>query len=163
MENYYGDIIQGIGIVIGALIAAMVAIHGYEKSKEIEYTRVVEENLRKQKIMMYDEMATTLGELIFETGNNQISEEQFQKKMFILNHKALIWMGDKALAAYTKFRENQQEIASTQDYDITMKAKMSIVNYGNVLLEMRKDVGHSNIGINYNTIYNLIATPKRSF
>lgn len=140
----------------GALIGASVALWVSWASRKNDLKKLVEDNLRKRKIELYDEFAKFLGEGLYRSVYQERDEKEFEKQMFIFNHRAMMWMSDDVLNAYIVYRNS----ARIEYKDNSEKAQFVITTYLNFIQQMREDCGHKNIGIEPANLVKLLIRDK---
>ena len=140
----------------GALVGASVALWVSWASRKNDLKKLIEDNLRKRKIELYDEFAKFLGEGLYKTVYQERDEKEFEKQMFIFNHRAMMWMSDDVLNAYIIYR-NSARIEYTDNNE---KAKFVITTYLSFIQKMREDCGHKNIGIEPANLVKLLIRDK---
>lgn len=142
--------------LLSAIVAALVALLVSWLSRKNDMRKLIEENLRKRKIELYDEFAKFLGEGIFNTIYKQRDEKEFEKQMFIFNHRAMMWMSDDVLKAYMIYRNATHSIADVDK----LNPAVVMAAYFMFIQEMRKDCGHKNIGIEPEKLIKLLIRDK---
>jgi len=141
---------------LGALIGAFVALWVSWVSRRNDLKKLIEDNLRKRKIELYDEFAKFLGEGLYKTVYQEKDEKELEKQMFIFNHRAMMWMSDEVLTAYIDYRDTARiDIA-----DHSEKAKIVIGTYLRFIQKMREDCGHKNIGVDPLSLIKLLIRDK---
>lgn len=104
---------------------------------------------------MYDDFASFAGEELYHGATNMKNDKAFENRMFIYNHRAMIWMSDSVLKKYIDFKN-----ASTKETVDVEKAKKLINAYIEYIKEMRKDSGHANIEISNQDLLFLLTADK---
>jgi len=142
--------------IIVASIAGSVTIIGYFISRYIERKKVVELQIREQKLPIYEEFVAFLMKMLFDDSYRNLSEDEKSKKImdFMLDFtpKSLLWFSDETLLAIINWRNISQKISNGEDSTIALKS------LENVFFAFRKDVGHANKKINKGDLLSLFIT-----
>jgi hypothetical protein len=154
MQSFLPTIMPFLGALLGALVALWVSW----ASRKNDMKKLIEDNLRKRKIELYDEFAKFLGEGIYKTVYNERDEKEFEKQMFIFNHRAIMWMSDDVLKSYILYKDT----ARIKVNNSVEQAKLVTNAYLNFIQKMREDCGHKNIGVDSDNLVKLFIRDKVS-
>ncbi len=130
----------GAGI-IAAAATVMVSVISVLVAKSLEFKAVVAKEHREKKIPFYEEMIKFIFRLVFaeKLGFEPLTEKEMVKQMATFTENIVIWGADDVIHAWFVFRNHSihSEKAGTEImFDIE-----------NLLLAIRKDLGHANKGL----------------
>ncbi|MEG4294135.1 hypothetical protein Q5692_35525 [Microcoleus sp. C2C3] len=128
---------QFITIIIASL-GALITVAG-------NFNIQVRNEQKPKKIEIYDKVINLFFDSIFaqKLGQEPKSEEELIKSIHDMTPDLILWASDDVLNLYIKFRQ----MANKQDSSTT-----PILLFGQMLLAMRKDLGHQNNQINEESI-----------
>jgi hypothetical protein len=143
--NYFSKITLNPNIIV-ALIAGLVTVSGYFISRYFERKKLIEQQIREQKLPVYEEFISFIFEMIM---NVKAGTETDQKEMetFMMNFtkKSIVWMSNDSLKSYSTWKKRSSEFSEgDKNYADTMK---QMVLLEDMFFEFRKDIGHSNKGL----------------
>lgn len=129
------------------LITAFVA---YYSNLQVQYRNEQKEN----KAEAYEQVISLLSDIILnivhnKNVNNQedstsLAETEMAKKMVIITSKLLLWGSDDVVLVYNQLRKTSLNPPS----DDVQKTGFELLKiYNKLLLNIRKDLGHNNYGI----------------
>lgn len=129
-----------------AIIAGTVSVLTIIISKHLEHRATIKNELRAKKIPIYEELIAFLFKIWRTTidGAAPPTEKEILDFMITFNQKLLIWGSDDVVMAFAKFRKGSQNSA-----DILFLIE-------NIWFAIRKDLGHSNRGIQKGMLLGLI-------
>lgn len=131
-----------------SLIAGIVTLSGYFISRHIERKRIIEQQIREQKIPVYENFIAFVFKVIANKGENQVTEEEMAKFMNDFNKQSIVWLSDKSLKALINWRKAVTNQVRLENLGDTVDPKESILALEDLFLEFRKDIGHGNRGLN---------------
>jgi hypothetical protein len=118
--------------------AATVALITFLATKNWERRRDIEREQRSNRIPCYQKVLTTLLSYPSTSSLDEAKATEELKKTFTeLNPQMMIWGSDPVVAAYVKWRSSIGSGSALED----------MFRLGQLLLAIRKDVGHENKGI----------------
>ena len=134
LTNIKSDIAVAI---VAASATITVSIVSLVISKVMETRSAVIQELRAKKIPIYEELISTLFKYQFaeKLGEERMGETELIKFFANLTEKLTIWGSDGIIRAFSDFRLASSRIAKPEDI---------LFIYENLLLEIRKDLGHKN-------------------
>src|SRR2546421_429502 len=134
LTNIKSDIAVAI---VAASATITVSIVSLVISKVMETRSAVIQELRAKKIPIYEELISTLFKYQFaeKLGEERMGETELIKFFANLTEKLTIWGSDGIIRAFSDFRLASSIIAKPEDI---------LFIYENLLLEIRKDLGHKN-------------------
>ena len=128
---------QFITILIASL-GALITVAG-------NFNIQVRNEQKPKKVEIYDKVINLFFDSIFaqKLGQEPKTEEELVKSIHDMTPDSILWASDDVLNLYIKFRQ----MANRQDSSTT-----PILLFGQMLLAMRKDLGHQNNQINEESI-----------
>ena len=152
------DVFSSIDPKLGAgLVAAsatiLVSVFTVLVSKHLERKAEILALLREKKIPTYEKIINFIFNLTFaeKLGKKQPSEKEMIKFMAEITQELVIWGSDEMLEAFYKFR-----MASIENADGTVTDPYSVLfMVEDLLLAIRKDLGHKNKNISRGKILGL--------
>ena len=152
------DVFSSVDPKLGAgLVAAsatiLVSLFSVLVSKHLERKAEILAHLREKKIPTYEKIINFIFSLTFaeKVGRKQPSEKEMIKFMAEITQELVIWGSDEMLEAFYKFRMMSIENAdgnSENPYDVLFMVE-------DLLLAIRKDLGHKNKNISRGKILGL--------
>lgn len=144
--------------VLLAIIASIITIIGYFISKHIEKSKIIEQQIRNQKLPVYEEFINFLIETTKKTKTNKPISDKEIKEIGIfftkMNVNSILWLSDKTLKSYSNWKNELitfSNIETQSNHDIS-KVFHSLET---LILDIRKDIGHKNKNINKGDILSL--------
>lgn len=130
----------GAGI-IAASATIIVSVISVLASKHLEYKAAVSKEHRERKIPFYEEMVRFIFQITFaeKLGSPPVSEKEMVKQMASFTENLVIWGADEVIDAWFKFR-NKSVNSDGSGISIMFEVE-------NLLLAIRKDLGHPNKGL----------------
>ena len=126
-----------------ALIAGSVTIIGFFITRYLERKKIIEQQIREQKLPTYEEFIDFIFALFkSEKLNKKMSEKELQEFYWKFNKKAILWLSDRTLKSYTDWRKLIVNFSS-ENGNNKNGAEM-LIAFENLLLDFRKDIGHKN-------------------
>ncbi|WP_293355994.1 MULTISPECIES: hypothetical protein [unclassified Microcoleus] len=128
---------QFITILIASL-GALITVAG-------NFNIQIRNEQKPKKVEIYEKVINLFFDSIFaqKLGQEPKTEEELVKSIHDMTPDLILWASDDVLNLYIKFRQ----IANNQDSSTT-----PILLFGQMLLAMRKDLGHQNNQINEESI-----------
>ncbi len=128
---------QFITILIASL-GALITVAG-------NFNIQIRNEQKPKKVEIYEKVINLFFDSIFaqKLGQEPKTEEELVKSIHDMTPDLILWASDDVLNLYIKFRQ----IANNQDSSTT-----PILLFGQMLLAMRKDLGHQNNQINQESI-----------
>jgi hypothetical protein len=130
--------------VVTASATVLISVITLVWSQRADRRRAIEQTAREQKLGVYDELLQFWLELTLSA--DEFTPEELVERWKNFNrerlHTVVLWLPEPVLAAYNRFRSTTVpgELAA-DSYDL-------IFAFEDLLLAIRKDLGHSNAGIN---------------
>lgn len=152
LANIDSDI--AIAIITGAitlLVTALSIVIG--KAYEIRAT-IIKSN-REKKIPIYEELIQFMFNKIFMgvKTKSMPSEEEIIKFMADFTQKSMVWGSNDVLAAWIKCRR-----AAINEEEVKQNPANFMLNYENLIREIRKDLGLKNKNLKEGDILSLFVT-----
>lgn len=127
-----------------ALIAGTVTIVGYFITRYLERKKLIEQQIREQKLPTYEQFIDFIFKIFKSVKTNKpLKDKELQELYWNLNKKAILWLSDKTLKSYTNFRDSSTRLSTlekpTQTDNLTV-----LLAFEQLLLDFRTDIGHDN-------------------
>ena len=144
------------GPVMVATLTAVGSITGLIVSKHWERRNDVEQAHRAKKEPIYDRFMEFWFKLIFANrlGEPPVTELEMMQFVGQFTQQLIIWGSDDVLKAYATLRRQNMASGDSKDLDSTQM----LVALEDVLLAIRKDMGHKNKGIGQGDLLVLFIT-----
>ncbi|MFH0883691.1 MAG: hypothetical protein V2A56_11950 [bacterium] len=128
--------------VFGTILASTLTI---VLTRYYEYKNNVKNAIREKKIPVYEELIDFLFDILFheKTHGTKIDEKDMITKMSAITQKLIIWSSDDVLSSYVSWRKILLKLNEAGE---NMHLEV-IANYGILLKNIRKDLGHKNKNI----------------
>jgi hypothetical protein len=132
--------------IVAAGVTGLVAILSLLISKQYEHRSQIHKEHREKKIPIYEELIDFLFRLLFseKIGEQPPNEKEIVKFFVQFTQKLIIWGSDDVVKSYEKFRVT-----------LLNDPSKSIFALEEVLLVIRRDLGHKNKGFKQGTILGL--------
>ena len=128
----------------GAMVVGSVTIIGYFITRYLERKKLIEQQIREQKLPTYEEFLDFIFKLFKDAKlNKKMSDEELQKLYWELNKKAILWLSDRSLKSYSTWRSEVIKFSKRKDSTKEENARV-LIAFENLLLDFRKDIGHDN-------------------
>jgi flagellar motor component MotA len=126
--------------IIAAIIAGLVTVIGYFISRNFERKKIIEQQIREKKLPVYEEFINFLFEVLKGSQSDKpMSALEMQNFMFDFNKRGIVWLSDSSLKAFIKWKD-----ASIIHYENNEENMQYLFILEELLLEFRKDIGHTN-------------------
>lgn len=128
--------------ILVAIIGSSVTILGYFISRYLEKKKLIEQQIREQKLPAYDEFLEFIFKILKNSKNNKkLTDKELIDLFYSLNKKSILWLSDNSLKAYKEWRIKSLSITenNSRTAGIEMMALLE-----KMLYEFRKDIGHKN-------------------
>jgi hypothetical protein len=134
--------------IVAASATITVSIVSLVISKVMETRATIIQELRAKKVPIYEELISTMFKFQFaeKLGEERMSEAELIRFFANLTEKLTIWGSDGIIRAFSDSRLASSRIANPEDI---------LFIYENLLLEIRKDLGHKNKNLKRGTILSL--------
>ena len=130
--------------VFVALIAGTVTIIGYFITRYLERKKLIEQQIRDQKLPTYEEFLDFIFTLFKNTkSNKKTDDKEFEEFFWNFNKKAILWLSDRSLKSYSRWRDQIVIFSEKKDRNKEDGAEM-LIALEQLLLDFRKDIGHKN-------------------
>ncbi len=136
---------ETLAAIVAATAAILVALVSAFAGRHIERSREIEQEHRRQKFPMYEEFMAFWFKVMAsqKPGVQQVSEQQGVQFMTEWTQKLVLWGGDaaiKEMSAFWQWTSRLEDAASADPIEW-------LVRFEDLLLAIRRDLGHSNKGI----------------
>ena len=134
--------------IIAASATALVSVMTLVLTKHHETEATIKQELRTRKVPVYEKIIQTLFKINYaeKLQQEELSEQELLHFFVETTEQMVIWGSDEMLLAYRKFRMNMVEGADPID---------TIFRLEELLLAIRKDLGHKNRGFKRGTVLGL--------
>lgn len=135
--------------VAAALIAAsatiLVSVLSVVGAKYYERKKAIEQEIREKKIPIYSEFVEFLFKLFLgeKASGQQMKEKDMEKFFMTFTQKIIVWGSDEVVSKYSRYR--RLLINYNPNDDKTFGAMFELEN---LLLSIRKDIGHKSKKVN---------------
>ncbi len=130
--------------VVASLIVALAAVFGYLYNQRKSKLREISEAHRLQKVNLYKGFMDLIVDILMETKKEEFDKTHkeelsanLEKKFIDFTRDLILWGSPEVIKTFKKFRESSGLAPSPK----------IIVFVDDILLAMRKDLGHSNFGL----------------
>ncbi|MBD9402097.1 hypothetical protein [Comamonas sp. CMM02] len=139
----------GAGIV-AATATVIVSVVSVLVAKRLEQKSLVIREHRERKTPIYEEIVKLVFRFAFseKIGLEALTEKEIIKKMAWITENLVIWGSDDLLLAWSKFRKSSIQTEEKPNYQVLFEVE-------DLLLAIRKDLGHSNKGLKRGQILGL--------
>jgi len=126
------------------LIASTVTIIGYFITRYLERKKLIEQQIREQKVPVYEEFIDFFFSLFQNSKtSNIIDSKEFEDFFWKMNKKSVLWLSDKTFKSYINWKKTTARFADVKDRSETENIKMLLL-FEKLLLDFREDIGHKN-------------------
>ena len=130
--------------ILVALIASTVTIVGYFITRYLEKKKLIEQQIREQKIPVYEEFIGFFFKLFKNTKSKEIIDSKELEDFFWeMNKKSVLWLSDKTFKSYINWKNTTAKFADVKDKSEAENIKMLLL-FEKLLLDFREDIGHKN-------------------
>ena len=135
--------------VIAAAATVLVSVISVLFAKRLEFRANVEKEHREKKIPFYEEMVKFIFRITFsqKLGIEPVTEQEMIQKMAEFTENLVVWGSDDVIDAWFKFR-NRSINSGGSDISVMFEIE-------NILLAIRRDLGHHNKGLTKGKILGL--------
>jgi len=133
--------------IVVAIIAGTVTITGYFITRYFEKKKIIEQQIREQKLPAYEEFIDFLFSIFKQTKNNkQINDKKLEEFFWSMNKKSILWLSDKTLKSYVTWKKLTSSYADVED-KTEFDSLIIMSSLENLLKDFRSDIGHKNKNI----------------
>ncbi|MFH6985803.1 hypothetical protein [Marinoscillum luteum] len=153
---YFGSNLGAIDAnVLVAMIAGTVTITGFFVTRYLEKKKLIEQQLREQKLPTYEEFI----EFIFKILNGEklkkpMSDKQLHELFWNLNKKSILWLSDRSLDSYVMWKSAVNNYSTNPNPTKEDGLKILLL-LEQLFLDFRKDIGHKNANLTEGKILSL--------
>ena len=122
--------------IVIAIIGGTITISGYFITKHLDKKQKIEQQIREQKIPIYQEFIKFFFEMLHRKDGEKMTQNELEKFVRDFNEKAIVWLSDDSLKAYITWRDK----ANKPDGE----PMSSMLEFEKLLFSFRKDIGHKN-------------------
>lgn len=136
--------------MLAATATILVSVISVLVAKRLEFRAVLLKELRERKTPVYEEMVKLIFHFTFaeKIGLPPFSDQEVIKKMAWLTENIVIWGSDDLLLSWNRFRTFAVRNLENPSHQLLFEVE-------NLLLAIRKDLGHANTGVTRGKILEL--------
>lgn len=136
--------------IITASAVALISTGGLIISKQYEHKREIRREHNNKKVPVYEALINFSSKIqtAEKTGGKPPTEQETIKFFAEFTPKLIVWGSENVIRSYCEFRDTAIKGGDSPNADILFK-------YENLLLNIRKDLGHKNKGIKKGDILRL--------
>ena len=149
--------------IIVAIIAGTVTIVGYFVTRYLEKKKIIEQQIREQKLPVYEEFIDFIFSIFKQAKNNkQINDKKLEEFFWNMNKKSILWLSDRTLKSYVKWKKLTSEYANNEN-KTDIDSLMIMTSLENLLKDFRADIGHKNKDIEVGDILSLFINDWKKY
>jgi len=155
IDLFFGKIDKINPNIAVAIIAGSVTITGYFITRYLERKKIIEQQIREQKLPVYEEFVSFLFSFLQKSKNKkQINDQKLQDFFWTMNKKSILWLSDRTLKSYIKWKNDTGKYSKLEGNDLE-KSLSILLTLENLLKDFRMDIGHKNKNIQEGDILSL--------
>ncbi|MEG3158225.1 hypothetical protein ACKVMH_10105 [Lysobacter zhanggongensis] len=141
LTNLSSDIAVAI---IAASATAFVSVVSIVLGKIYESRIAIQKELRERRVPAYEGLLNFLFRVFMGAKIGKApTEKELVKFLVEYNHQMMVWGSDAVLSEWSTWRKLLQESSNTEGADFVP----AMYQYEKLILAVRKDLGHKNVGI----------------
>lgn len=146
--NVQSDVSVAIIAAAASIVVSSLSLIG---SKYLEQRQAITQELRAKKVPVYEKVIFSYFRIMLASklGEQKLSEQETVKLSAEITQDLVIWGANNVVTAYAKFRDTSLETKNTAN------PLDQLYTFEDILLEIRKDLGHSNTNIKRGTLLSL--------
>jgi hypothetical protein len=149
--------------IIVAIIAGTVTIIGYFVTRYLERKKIIEQQIREQKLPAYEEFIDFIFSIFKQSKNNkQINDKKLEEFFWNMNKKSILWLSDRTLKSYVKWKKLTSEYANHEN-NTDKDSLMIMTSLEDLLKDFRADIGHKNKDIKVGDILSLFINDWKKY
>ena len=151
-DALFGSPAIGAGIAAATLTGALAIVSTFV-TKHLDRNATIVSQLREKKVPVYEKVIQLVFSIAFagNGGRTRLSEREIVGLMADITEQLTIWGSDELVQEYHKFRMSSIRQAAGQAQD----PREPLIAITDLMLAIRKDLGHNNKGISRRTILGL--------
>lgn len=162
IELLLANITSSNSNIIVALIAGIITVTGYFITRYLEKRKIVEQQIREQKLPIYEEFLDFFFKMMHRNKSDKLSDQELKKFVIGFSKKGIIWLSDDTLKAYVNWRDKattlgKEGILSKEDNI------RSLLEFEKLLLAFRKDIGHKNLNLRKGDILSIFVNDLQEY
>lgn len=118
-------------------------------SKQYERRQEIEQEHRRQKQLIYEQFMDYWFKSLERPGNEAAANAELERHFSEFTKKLIVWGSDNVLKQYLTFRQSS---SAAKEGD----TRRMFVAFENVILAMRRDLGHKNVGMKTGDLLSLV-------
>lgn len=132
--------------IVAASATVLVSVFSVLISKYLEQRAKIVQEIRDKKIPVYEELINFVFKIVKSTKKgDQLAEDEIENFMFNFTQQVIVWGSDSVLQAFYKFKHNDD---SGDGLQVALRME-------ELLLAIRRDLGHDNKGLSQGKILGL--------
>lgn len=143
-SNFAAALIAAAAAVVGSVVSLTIG-------KAYETRAAIRSALRQKKTPVYEDIVKTLYEFVFAAslGKKHMDQKKLMHFIASTTEKLTIWGSDEVLRCWSEFKTNAGDGTD---------GTAAMFRFEEILLKIRKDLGHRNRGIGRTSILRLFVT-----
>ena len=128
--------------IIATVVTATVSIYQLNATRRHQTEALVEKDLREKKVEVYQRLISFIIEMLFAERMGKTQSPQDVLRAYAeLAPSMTIWTSDEVLAEFSRFRSGLVQQGASLD------ARQVIAYLERLILTIRRDLGHKNVGL----------------
>lgn len=143
-EPFVGLQKEVVAAIVAAVATVLVSVFSVVVTKYYDRKRVIEQEIREKKIPMYVEFVEFWFNTLYAkriTGKDMTEKEMVQF-FNAFTQKLMIWGSDEVLTLWSRYRRGFTGVQDTESI-----SPEKLFEFENLLMAIRKDMGHRNNGV----------------
>jgi hypothetical protein len=133
--------------IVAASATVTVSVLTVIVGRRIETVSAIRKEHRDKKVPVYEELMAFMSKMFARSrSDEEIPEEEMVSFMYEFTPKMMIWGGDEVVASWSRFRTASIGLSPEE------AGKKVIFEYENLVMAIRKDLGHANKGLGKGSI-----------
>lgn len=129
------------------VIAGSLTILGYFITRYLEKRKIIEQQIREQKLPVYEEFVNFLLDVFKTTKEEKEFNSKDVKKIgefyWEMNKKSILWLSDRTFKSYSNWKSLTSDYADKKDKSEAENLKL-LYMLEDLILDIRSDIGHNN-------------------
>lgn len=141
--------------IIAGVFTVLVSVLSLTIGKYLERKRVIENEIRQQKIPIYEDFIKFSFDIFMSQKKDQPkkTEKEMTKYFNDFTYQLIIWGSDDVITTWSDFKQDSIKDAKLKKED--RNSIKTMYGFEKVLLAIRKDTGHNNKGFTQGSLLRL--------
>lgn len=140
--------------IVAASATVLVSVFSVLISKSLEQRATIAKEIREKKVPVYEELIKFVFKVLKATkAGSQLPEQEIIEFMIDFTQQLIVWGSDEVIAAFHRFRN----LSNTGD------SKNVLFLVEDLLLAIRKDLGHKNQGLSQGKLLGLFVNDIENY